>query len=300
MKIGVMGAGSVGCYFGGLLARAGHDVTLIGRPAFVDAVRAGGLRLDIGGEPLFIPIHAAFQPAALSECDIVIFSVKSGDTGSAGRELAPHLKTGAVVLSFQNGVDNAERLAAILGRPVIPVSVYVATEMVGQGHVRHHGRGDIVIGPSAEDDRLLQTFNTAGIPTIVSKDVHQALWQKLVINCAYNALSAVSQMPYGPMGEIEGVAEVMQASAEECAAVARACGVPITVPELDALLALTRTMPKQTSSTAQDLARGRPTEIDYLNGYVVRKGREARIATPVNLVLTTLVRMAEPRAATGQ
>jgi 2-dehydropantoate 2-reductase len=295
MNIGVMGAGAVGCYYGALLARAGHRVTLVGRPAFVDIVTAWGLRLEKSDLNVVVPVAAATEPAALADADIVLFSVKSADTEDAGAALAPYLRPGATVLSFQNGVDNAERLAHVLKRPAIPAVVYVATEMVDPGHVKHNGRGEIIIGPSAHSIEIARIFAAAGIPTTVSDQVKAALWGKLLINCAYNALSAVSQIPYGPMIAVDGVSEVMTDVVLECVAVARACGVAIADPDLETIFAIAHAMPNQFSSTAQDMARGKPTEIDYLNGYIVRKGRELGIPTPANRALYTMVKLLESR-----
>jgi 2-dehydropantoate 2-reductase len=288
-----MGAGSVGCYFGALLARAGTPVTLIGRPSHVEAVRARGLRLETASGREFIPVRATTEARGVAEAEIVLFCVKSGDTEATGRAMAPHLGPGATVLSLQNGVDNAERLSAVLGRPVLPVAVYVATEMTGAGEVKHHGRGELVIGASARSAEIAALFAAAGIPTTVSEAAAAALWGKLIVNCAYNALSALTQWPYGRLLRSEGVDAVMTQVVGECVAVAWACGVRVAATILDDVLGLAATMPDQCSSTAQDLARGKPSEIDHLNGYIVRKGLEHGIATPTNRVLHTLVKLAE-------
>ena len=148
MKIAVMGAGAVGCYYGGMLARAGHEVTLIARAHHATAINASGLLLETQAFTERVRVAASTDASAADGAQWVLFCVKSTDTESAGRALAPHLAEGAVVLSLQNGVDNAERLQATIGHPVIPAVVYVATEMAGPGHVRHHGRGELVIAPS--------------------------------------------------------------------------------------------------------------------------------------------------------
>src|SRR3989442_11111436 len=201
MKTAVMGAGAVGCYYGGMLARAGHDVTLIARAQHVEAVRKNGLRLESKAFDERVAMRAAEEPTAIRGAKLVLFSVKSPDTERAGRALAPHLDPGAVILSLQNGVDNAERLAATLGREVVPAVVYVAVEMAGPGHVRHHGRRELLIGRSARgpdvSERIAAAFVAAGVPVEVSDHVSGALWAKLVVNCAYNALSAITQLPYG-------------------------------------------------------------------------------------------------------
>jgi len=225
--------------------------------------------------------------------------VKSGDTEAVGREIAPHLRPDVTILSLQNGVDNADRLQAVLGRAIVPVAVYVATEMSGPGHVRHHGRGELVIGPCSRGAEIVARFGAAGIPTRVSESAIDALWAKLIVNCAYNALSALTQLPYGRMLRAAGVEAVMRDIVAECVAVAEASGVSVPPDILPAVLGLAATMPEQTSSTAQDMAKGKPTEIDHLNGFVVRKGAELGIPTPVNRVLHTLVKATEAKGGGG-
>lgn len=293
MNIAVMGAGAVGCYYGATLARAGHAVTLIGRQALVDRVEAGGLRLEMAGFDDAVAVRADTSPAALADADVVLFCVKSTDTESAGAAIRPHLKPDATIFSFQNGVDNAERLAAVLGRPVVPAVVYVAAGMAGPGHVKHHGRGDIVVGPSPAGEAIRAAFEAAGIPTTVSAQVAAALWGKLVTNCAHNALSAVAQVSYGHMVAVPGVTDVMADVVDECLAVARGLGIALPDGVKDMVLGVARSMPGQYSSTAQDMARRKPTEIEHLNGYVVRRGRELGIPTPVNRALLVMVKLQE-------
>ncbi|GAB96901.1 2-dehydropantoate 2-reductase [Kineosphaera limosa] len=290
MRIGVMGAGAVGCYYGGMLARAGHDVTLVGRSAHVEAMREG-LRVQTASLDELVPVQAATDAAALADCDLVLVAVKSGDSTTAARELAGQLRPEALVLSLQNGVDNADRLAAELpGQQVEPVVVYVATEMAGPGHVRHHGRGDLAVAPSAA--RVVPLFEEAGIPVAIG-DVRAALWGKLVANCAWNALSAITDRPYGWLAEVDGVPQTLADIVAECRAVAAADGVEFAAEQLASVASLATSMPAQRSSTAQDLARRRPTEIDHLNGYVVRRGADLGVPTPVNALLVTLVRALE-------
>ncbi|MDI3512521.1 MAG: 2-dehydropantoate 2-reductase, partial [Betaproteobacteria bacterium] len=158
-----MGAGAVGCYYGGMLARAGHPVTLIGRPAHVQAVRAQGLRMQTQSFDERVPLIASTEASAVAGADLVLFSVKSPDTQSGGEQMRPHLAPGALVLCLQNGVDNAERLRTVLpGHEVAAAVVYVATEMAGPGHLRHHGRGELVIEPSARSAQVMQALTAAG------------------------------------------------------------------------------------------------------------------------------------------
>lgn len=293
LRVAVMGAGAVGCYFGGLLARAGHDVVLIGRPEHVRAIEAHGLRLQTRTFDEHVRLRASTDAAAVQGAGLVLCCVKSGDTEAAAQAMRAHLAPQALLLSLQNGVDNAERLRALLPQPVRAAVVYVATEMAGPGHVRHHGRGELVVEPGPGGDAWADALRAAGVPVEISADVHQALWVKLILNCAYNAISAIGQVPYGRMLAVEGVAETMQQVVRECVAVARAEGVAVPADIEATVRGLAGSMPLQRSSTAQDLARGKPSEIEHLNGYVLRRGQAHGVPTPANQVLLTLVRLLE-------
>lgn len=301
MKIAVMGAGAVGGYYGALLARAGHAVTLIGRAEHAEAIaQAGGLWLHTDAGEECIPLSASTEASAVRGAQWVLFCVKSTDTDSAGHAIAPHLDAGAVVLSLQNGVDNAQRLQAIVGaaHTVLPSVVYVASAMTAPGRVRHLGRGELVLAPSAASAAIATAFRSAGIPTEISDNVAGALWAKLVLNCVYNPLSAITRLPYGAIVGCAGLADgqvtqVMTDIVSECQAVAQAAGVVLPADILATTLALAHSMPQQHSSTAQDLARGKRSEIDHLNGFIVRQGAALGVATPVNRLLHTLVRLLE-------
>jgi 2-dehydropantoate 2-reductase len=295
MNIAVMGAGAVGCYYGGMLARAGHEVTLIGRAQHVQAVQRDGLLLETKEFHGHVPMHASTKPDAVRGAELVLFCVKSTDTEKAGADIAPHLDPGARVLSLQNGVDNAARLQALLRQRVAPAVVYVASEMAGAGHVRHHGRGELVVSPEVASEELKASFAIAGVPLETSDNVAGALWAKLILNCVYNAMSAITQMPYGRLIEGEGVKHVMRDVMDECLTVARAAGVTVPGDSWEAVLQIARTMPTQYSSTAQDIARGKRSEIDHLNGFVLREGEALGVPTPVNCALHALVKLMESR-----
>lgn len=309
--IAVVGAGAVGSFFGAMLAKAGHRVTLIGRAPHVQAVLRDGLQLHMGGQVEAVRIGASSDIAAVRGADLVLFCVKSTDTDAAARQIAPYLAADAVVLSLQNGVDNPPAIARHVTQTVVPTVVYVATAMPEPGVVKHFGRGDLVIGPldaaaarDAATARKLQAvadlFATAKVPVRVSPDVMVELWSKLMVNCAYNAISGLAQLPYGRMAALPAVREVMQATVREVVAVAQAEGVQLPLQaSLDAMAKIAAAMPAQLSSTAQDMARGKPSEIDHLNGYVARRGAELGIATPVNQTLHALVKLVESARAAG-
>ena len=308
--VAVLGAGAVGCYFGGMLARAGHAVVLIGRPAHVEAFRREGLRFEAKTFDERLAVRADTAPAAAKGATLVLFCVKSTDTEAAAAALAPHLEPGAVIVNLQNGVDNTERIQARVPNPVIPAVVYVATEMAGPGHLKHHGRGDLVIGaldtqapgrPAAKVTpamlaRVKALFEPAGVPVVVSENVAAELWMKLVVNCAYNAISAIAQLPYGEMVKGAGIPETMRAVVAETLAVAQAKGIVMPGDTVERVMKIAGAMAAQYSSTAQDLSRGKPTEIDHLNGYVMRAGESLGVPTPVSRALFALVRLLESKA----
>lgn len=305
-RVAVYGAGAVGCYFGARLAEAGAPVTLIARPAHVQAIARDGLLFESGGMRRAIAIDASTELDAVRSAGLVLCCVKSRDIDAAGRALAPLLRDGAVVLSMQNGVDNSERLRRA-GVDALPAVVYVATSMPAPGHLVHAGRGDLVIGeyggaaaqPSPRARRIAAVFERAGVPCELVADARPALWAKLVMNSAFNAVSALTGSRYGPMVADERIRALMRELIAECVAVARADGVTLDGVEVqfDAAMRLGDVMAQATSSTAQDLAAGRPTEIDALNGFVAERGAALGVATPVNRALHALVKLLEQRTA---
>ena len=299
-RIAVMGAGAVGCYFGGMLARAGAPVTLIGRPHRVEAIARQGLYID---SPQFherIAISASPNAGAAGDAGLVLFCVKSFDTEEAAKSLAAHLAPGAAVLSMQNGVDNADRIRSATGIAAIPAVVYVAVSMTAPNRVRHSGRGDLVIGnPSGALDltEIAALFVRAGIPCRISENIQADLWVKMIMNCAYNAISALARSKYGRIVRNPWTRDLMRTVTREALHVARAAGVGLPDSEVtDAVLQLAEAMSEATSSTAQDIARGSRTEVDALNGYLVRRGCELGVATPVNQTLFALVKLLEETA----
>ncbi len=290
-RFAVMGAGSVGCFFGGMLARAGYPVTLIGRQSHVDAVHRDGLWLEAKTFSEHVPLQASTEPSGVAGAKVILFCVKSADSEQAARQMAPYLEPDAVILCLQNGAENPEIVRGVLPHRVIPAVVYVATEMAGPGHVKHHGRGELVIGDAPESADIAHWFGESGVPVEVSANVMGPLWGKLIINCAYNAVSAISQEVYGKMVQVDGVPELMQTVVTECLTVAGKEGISVPGDMYETVRKLASTMATQYSSTAQDLARGKPTEIDYLNGYVCRLGKKHGVPTPVNHTLLTLVKL---------
>ncbi|HCX34265.1 MAG TPA: 2-dehydropantoate 2-reductase [Rhodocyclaceae bacterium] len=304
-SVAVVGAGAVGSYYGALLARAGRRVTLIGRRAHVQAIERDGLRLEMAGRMEVVRVAASVDLAAARGADLVLFCVKSSDTDAVARELAPHLDAGALVLSLQNGVENAAMIAQYVRQSVVPAVVYVATAMPQPGCVRHHGGGNLVIGAidaAASRDpalarrlqALVEFFAGAAVPVRIADDVTAELWSKLMVNCAYNAISGLAQANYARLAALPAVRALQHAIVREVVALAAAEHVALPLgPSLEAMERIAVAMPDQFSSTAQDMARRKPTEIDHLNGFVARRGRERGVATPVNQTLHALVKLIE-------
>ncbi|HKC71988.1 MAG TPA: ketopantoate reductase family protein [Terriglobales bacterium] len=304
-QVAVLGAGAVGCYFGGMLARAGTRVTLIARQARAKAIQHEGLFIDAVHFQGQVPVTTSAEVSVVKSADVVLFCVKTVDTESAAQDLQPHLAPGALVISLQNGVDNVERIRSASGIEAIRAVVYVAAEMTSAARVKHSGRGDLIL--AAEPGRLaeLQTiaglFERAGVPCRLSEQIEVEQWTKMVLNCAYNAISALARANYGAIAHNPLVHQVMRQAIMEAVAVARAAGVPVNDVDMQAAGSkLGDAMSRATSSTAQDIVRGKPTEIDSLNGYITRRGKELGVPTPVNQTLHALVKLLEESTVAGQ
>ena len=342
VRVAVVGAGAVGSYFGGMLARSGVPVTLIARAANVEAIRANKLFIDAVTFQERVAVNASTEISAARDADVVLFCVKMTDTEDAARSLAPYLAPNAIVVSLQNGVDNVPRIRAAAGIDALAAVVYIAAAMPEPGHVKHSGGGSLAVGeqvdrnladreladrtladhelvngklagssspskssappPAGRAERIAGLFTAAGVPCRVSPDIEADMWSKFVMNCAGNAVTGITQISYTRLAHSAITPDIFKLVIGETVAVARAAGVKL--PEVDyvseGLKFLQGVGSGATSSTAQDLARGKRTEIDSLNGYVARRGKELGIATPANLVLFALVTLLEEKAADQQ
>ena len=301
-RIAIVGAGAVGGYFGGMLARADAPVMMIGRPAFVEAVTKNGLFLDTLQFQEKVRVEASTEIDAVRSTEIVLFCVKTTDNAVTARAIAPLLSPGALVLSMQNGVDNVEQIRAAAAIDALPAVVYVAASVPAPGRVKHVGRGDLVIGPQNEKtERIAELFLRANVPCRISGNIEGELWTKLVWNCALNAVSALGRAKYGQITASADAWKVVETAVYEVLAVARAANIhPPGLEDPKAALAgalkIATQMAGALSSTAQDMNRGKRTEIDSLNGYVSQRGTELGVPTPVNHALYTLVKLAEGRS----
>jgi 2-dehydropantoate 2-reductase len=308
-RVAVLGAGAVGSYFGGMLARSGAQVVLIARPAHVEAIRANGLFLDAVSFQERVTVEASTETSAARDAQVILFCVKTTNTEEAARSLVPYIAKDAIVVSLQNGVDNIARIRLASGIDALPSVVYIAAALPEPGHVKHSGGGRLVVGEPAgysgpsesfglsRAERVSSLFTAAEVPCSVSQDIEAELWRKFIMNCAGNAVTAITQTSYAQAVRNAPIRDVLGQVIAETVGVARASGVRL--PEVDfisqGLKFLEGVGSEATSSTAQDLARGKRTEIDSLNGYVVRRGKELGIATPANLTLFALVKLLEEK-----
>lgn len=295
MRVAVMGAGSLGGFYGALLARAGDDVTLIARGQHLDAIRAGGLTVK---SVLFgnftVPIGATDDPATIGPVDLVLFCVKAYDLDQAAAAIRPLVGPATMVLSVQNGIDNEERLAAVVGEEaVVAAAVYISNQVEAPGVVVQSGGpghvlvGEVAGGVSDRIQRLEDHLKGAGIDARADPDITVTLWEKFVTICAFSGVTALVRLPLGPVTACPETRSFFHGVLAEAAAVGRARGVGLRATLADETLDLL-SQPRLATlygSMAHDLMAGRRLEVETLNGTVVRLGRERDVATPCNFAV---------------
>jgi len=294
MRIAVMGTGGVGGYFGARLALSDCDVSFIARGAHLDALRQRGLRvLSAGGDLHVERVDATDDPRDVGPVDLVMFGVKLWDTEDAARQVAPMLGPDTAVVSFQNGVQKDEILRRVLGeRAVVGGACYIAATIAEPGVIRHTGAMQrLVFGEyggetSARTHAFLAACRKAGINAEISADIRRAIWEKFVFLVALSGTTSATRMPLGPLLAHPQTRTLLHDAMREVIAVGRAEGVALADDFVDGRMAFAETLPAaMTSSMHQDLERGNRLEVDWLSGDVVRRGRAAGVATPVNRVL---------------
>ncbi len=300
MKIAVLGAGALGCAIGGSLAEAGNDVVLINRnPAHVDAIRAHGLRMRGPAGERCVAVRAERDCAGLAPAELVIVLVKSFHTQEAIRAATPLIGPDTVVLSLQNGLGHEDILAEAVGRErVVAGKTYVGGVMLAPGHIISGTEGkETLIGELDGSDsprirRIAATFEAAGLRTTVSTNIMGTIWDKLLINVATGAVSSITGLPYGPLYAIAEIEAAAVAAVQEAMDVARASGVPLSYTDPKAPWAKAAAgLPEDfKTSMLQSLEKGSITEIDFINGAVVRWGQRCGVPTPVNATLVACVK----------
>lgn len=297
MKIAVMGAGAVGSYYGGLLARSGEEVHLIGRGEHVRAMRKTGLRVESSAEEDFtLPldsVRATDDAREVGPVDWVLFVVKGPDTAAAASALPALLGAQTVVLTVQNGVDSAERISEVLAREgaradILPGAVYIEATLTSPGVVRHgagprrlvFGERNGALTPRAEAVR--GTFERTGIPVELTGQIEAALWSKFLFICPMSGITAMTRKGLRAVLDLPETRAVFHSAVREVEAVARARGVDLPPDAVEGVMAFSEGLPDMRSSLQKDLEAGNPLEIESLAGATVRLGREAGVPTPIH------------------
>lgn len=307
LRVAVMGSGGVGGYFGARLAQGGCDVSFIARGAHLAALRASGLRVQSArGDVALQPVVATDDPREIGPVDVVLFGVKLWDTESAAERLAPLLGPDSAVLSLQNGVSKDEVLQRVVGaRAVLGGVCYIAASIAEPGLIRHGGMmaklvfGEHEAAASARTTALLAACRDAGIDAELSADIRRAIWEKFVFLVGFSGTTAAVGSAIGPIRSHPRTRAMLLDAMRETVAVARAEGVSLDADYAEQRLAFCDTLPAEMSSSMHhDLQRGGRLELDWLGGEVLRRGRRAGIATPVNQALFDILALhADGRAA---
>ncbi len=293
----------MGTLFSGLLGLAGHEVWLLGRrPEVVSHIAREGVTLVRGEARRTVRVKTTVKAEEAGTAELVVVFVKAYDTLQASKDALPVVGAGTLVLTLQNGLNNVETIASVVGRGGVlaGVTAHGAT-LLGPGLVRHAGEGETSIGEidGGETERLARVadaFRAAGIEVKLSSEVSSLIWGKLVVNASINPLTALLKRRNGELLDKEETRALMRALAMEVAAVARARGVALPHRDpIETVEAVCRRTSSNRSSMLQDVERGVPTEVDYINGAVVREGEAVGVPTPVNWAMTQLVRALSER-----
>ncbi len=295
MNFLVVGPGAMGCLFASRLKRAGHEVMIADhRPERADLINKSGLLIEgTGGEErVRVPVITGKAPV---EVNVVLICVKANQTREAAEKISSWLDLRAAVLTLQNGLGNLELLEEVFGKDrVLGGVTSEGATLLGPGHARHAGRGETIIGPAGPADgpvaKIVSAFEDAGFNTQSSDEVGNLIWGKLIVNVGINALTAITRLKNGLLPAIEGARAVMRMAVGEAASVAHAKGInlPYSNP-FERVLEVCRGTAENKASMLQDILGERITEIQFINGAVVREGKKLGIPTPVNLTLTSLV-----------
>jgi 2-dehydropantoate 2-reductase len=301
MKVVVFGAGAVGAFYGGLLARAGHDVRFVARGPQLEALRSRGLRISSFslGEIELPPLPATDRARDLGRAELVLVAVKAHQTAAILDDLQPLVDSTTVLTALQNGIESDDVLAARFGaHRIVSAVVYVGATLEQPGLVRHVAAGTLVIGDrggvGAERlEAVRGVLASTGLPVRVTPDIERQRWHKLIWNASFNAVSALTLRTSQDLLAAPASRELLLGVMREVAAVARARGIALGEPDIEQLVAATEKASPIRTSMLVDRERGRPMETEAIVGVVVRQGREAGVPTPMAAVLYALLKAVE-------
>ncbi len=298
MRFVVMGAGGIGGFFGAALARAGEDVWFVSRGKHFEAMHREGLQITSTiGSFTIPPAQIVQNPGLIGHADAILFCVKSYDTEPAAKQLSPLLNDHSLIISLQNGVDNAEKIAAIHPHsPSYSGAAYISSRITAPGHITETGGfRRIVFGPmggeaSASAKEVHDRLTRAGIKSQLSANIRKDLWQKLTFIASMGSLTALSRLTYGEIIGNPSTRTLMFDAMREVRAVALKLGIGVDpVDETKVLEGLKRFSDDTRSSMYYDLIAQKPMEIEALNGTVVRLGKRAGVPTPIHRVIYSIL-----------
>ncbi|MFX1451415.1 MAG: ketopantoate reductase family protein [Promethearchaeota archaeon] len=294
MKIAIMGAGAIGSLFGGLLSKSGEDVTLVGRPKHVNAINDNGLKIEgVSGEHI-IKVKATSDPADLDMVDLILLTVKAYDVEKAVVDINSIIEPETSILCLQNGLGIVDIISkTIKTNQIIRGTTTNGALFLKPGHIKHTGKGDTIIGRmTGEVDNKLEMikaiFDKAGFLTTISTSINEILWNKLMINISINPFGALTGLPNGRLREF--FEDSMKTVIEEAVEIANGVGIEIDLNKaLDKTFNVQFNTKNNLNSMLQDVQRKKKTEIDFINGIIVKYGKILKIATPLNSLLTSLI-----------
>ena len=289
-QILVVGAGSVGGYFGAQLAKNNPNVSFLLRPRTLEAVKQRGLTIRSAKGTLTVHPPAASDPRQLTTPDLIILGVKAYDLDEVMAQLEPMLTDKTVILTLQNGIDTEDRILARVQRDCVVGGVaFIYSKIVEPGVIDHYKRGAVVIGElmghqSERVQQIAELFKQAGVSCQVSDDIRKSKWEKMCWNCVFNPITVLIDDKVAKALDHPEMMGVIRQIVGEVAAVSAALKVPLAPDMADKVLKWTQEIRDIHTSMYDDWKAKRPTEIDYLNGYIVRMGRQLGIPTPVNVI----------------
>ncbi len=291
MRIAIFGAGGAGGYFGARLARSGEEVTFIARGKHLEAIREHGLRVDsFLGDFVVLPTQATDDPTQVGTVDLVLLGVKAWQVTMVLQALRPLVGPETTIVPLQNGVEAPGQIAKAFGaKHVVGGLAKIISFKVGAGHIRHAGAdpyiaiGELDKRPSARTERLRQVFEKSGISVDVPGDIEAALWQKFLFVVSWGGVGAVTGAPIGVIRSMPETRRMLEQSMSEVLSVAQARKIAVMDETVQKTMAFIDTLPQNgTTSLHRDIMDGKPSELDFWNGAVVRLGQEVGIATPLN------------------
>lgn len=302
MKIAVLGAGAMGCLYGGLLAEANNQVWLIDIwKEHVDIINQKGLKVeDKNGERVIKNIKATINPNEVGIVDLILVFVKSTITDKAVEGAKSVIGENTIILTLQNGLGNIEKIAAVSKEEnIIAGTTAHGSTLLKPGKIRHAGKGITVIGEidGKKSERIKvvkELFDKSQIETILTENALGVIWDKLLVNVGINAITALTELKNGELLEFKETEELLENAVSEGQNIAKAKGINLICEDpIDHTKKVCSLTANNKSSMLQDIMNKRKTEIDMINGAIVREGRKLGISTPINLALTNLIKIKE-------